>query len=345
MREELRLRLIELGSTDDEIARAEAEGWLPLLAFDCLLMPGQKRYDLAELAAAAGIDEELARRLWRAVGFPDVPAGIKAFTDRDVDAARLAFMQAPKSDIEGGALLQQVRVISGSLARIASVEAHGFTDLLQELHAMYSSDDDVALAIFDDKRLVAVSALIDYLHRVQLRAAVWRVSVLAAEPDVAIAVAFADLSGYTQLAAQLDAKSLSDLVGRWEALAYDTIAANGARVVKTIGDEVMYVGLARETVAASLALREGATAERLPPLRIGLAAGRVISRDGDYFGPVVNLASRHTELATEGEILVPASLRDELGPDPGIDAEWVSRGVQQVRSIGAVEVFALEPSR
>jgi adenylate cyclase len=345
MREELRLRLIELGATDDEIARADAEGWLPLLAFDCMLMPGQKRYDLASLAAAAGIDEELARRLWRAVGFPDVPAGVEAFTDRDVDAARLAFMQAPKGDIERGTLLQQVRVISGSLARIASVEANGFTDLLEELHAEYSSDDDVALAIFDDKRLAAVGALIDYLHRLQLRAAVWRVMVLAAEPEIAIAVGFADLSGYTKLSSQLDAPGLSDLVGRWEAVAYDTIAANGARVVKTIGDEVMYVGLTRETVAASLALRDAATAEGLPPLRIGLAAGPVVARDGDYFGPVVNLASRLTELAAAGEMLVPASLRAELGPDPGLDVEWVPRGIQQVRSIGPVEIFALERTR
>ena len=132
--------------------------------------------------AAAGIDEELARRLWRAVGFPDVPPGVEAFTDRDVDAARLAFMQAPESDIEQGTLLQQVRVISGSLARVASVEATGFSELLEELHGRYSSDDDVALAIFSDTRLAAVGVLIDYLHRLQLRAAVWRRMVLAADP-------------------------------------------------------------------------------------------------------------------------------------------------------------------
>jgi adenylate cyclase len=344
MREELRLRLLELGATDDEISRAETGGWLPLLAFDCMVMPGQKRYDLTSLAAAAGIDEELARRLWRAVGFPDVPAGVEAFTDRDVDAARLAFLQAPESDIEQGTLLQQVRVISGALARVASVEATGFSELLEDLHSRYSSEDDVALGVFSDPRLAAVGALIDYLHRLQLRAAVWRRMVLVAEPDVAIAVGFADLSGYTQLSAGLDAPSLSDLVGRWEAVAYDTIAANGARVVKTIGDEVMYVGLTNETVAASLALRDAAAAAGLPPLRIGVASGPVISRDGDYFGPVVNLASRLTEIAVPGEVLVPAALRDELRPDSGCDVHFVARGTQQLRSIGSVEVFAVERS-
>lgn len=342
MREELRQRLVELGTSDDEIDRAVAEGWLPLLAFDSMLMPGRREYDVATLAAAAGIEEEFARRLWRAVGFPDVPPGVNLFTERDVDAARLAFVQASERDIAQGTLLQQVRVISGSLARVAAVEATAFSELIEELQAAYTSDEDVALAVLTDMHLAEVSVLIDYVHRLQLRAAVWRRMVLAAAPDVALAVGFADLAGYTKLSAGLDAAQLSELVGRWEAVAYDTIAANGARVVKTIGDEVMYVGLTNEAVAASLALRDAAVSEELPRLRIGLAAGAVVSRDGDYFGPVVNLASRLTELAAPGEILVPAALREELQGGLGIDVDWAPRGVQQVRSIGPVEVFALE---
>ena len=316
MREELRRRLVELGAIDDDIERAVAQGWLPLLAFDCMLMPGRRTYDLAGLAAAAGLDEELARRLWRAVGFPDVPSGVAVFTDRDVDAARLALAQAPERDIEQGTLLQQVRVISGSLARVASVEADGLADELSELHKMYASDDEIALAVLSDTRLADVGVLIDYLHRLQLRAAVWRRMVLAAGPDIAIAVGFADLSGYTKLSATLDRTSLSELVGRWEAVAYDTIAANGARVVKTIGDEVMFVGLTNETVAASLALRDAAGRVAAAAAHPDSPPGPVVARDGDYFGPVVNLASRLTELAEPGEVLVPAALRDELSPGP-----------------------------
>ncbi len=254
----------------------------------------------------------------------------------------LAFAQASPNDVDRGALLQRIRVISGSLARVASVEATGFAESLDEMHASGMDEEAIALAIITDARLADVSVLIDYVHRLQLRAAVWRLVVLAAEPEVAIAVGFADLAGYTKLSATLDAMALSQLVGRWEAVAYDTVAANGARVVKTIGDEVMYVGLTNEAVAASLALREAATAEELPPLRIGLAAGPVVSLDGDYFGPVVNLASRLTELAAPGELLVPASLRDELTPSAGSGVRFVARGAQQVRSIGSVEVFALE---
>src|SRR5438128_2342255 len=109
MRADLRTRLVELGTADDDIERAEAQGWLPLLAFQQLLLPGARKYDLGALAAASGIDDELARRLWRAVGFPDVPSGAAVFTERDVDAARLAFRQAPIDDVGQATLLQQIR--------------------------------------------------------------------------------------------------------------------------------------------------------------------------------------------------------------------------------------------
>ncbi len=345
MREDLRSRLVSLGASDADISRADTQGWLPLLAFERTLLPGERRYDLAALVREAGIDEDLARGLWRAVGFPDVPADLAVFTERDVEAARLAFSQASPREIEQGTLLQQVRVISGSLARVAAVEAEGFTDLLAELKTQGVPDEEIALGLLDDTRLDEVGLLIDYVHRLQLRAAVWRRTVLAAEPEIAVAIGFADLAGYTPLSASLDAMELSELVGRWEAVAYDAVATSGARVVKTIGDEVMYVGLTNEAVAASLALREAAAAASLPAVRIGLAAGPVVSRDGDYFGPVVNLASRLTDLATPGEMLVPAALRDELQADPAGALHWVPKGVQQVRGIGSVEVFALERTR
>ena len=343
MREELYVRLVDLGASQQDIERADEQGWLPLLALECMLIPERRKYDLGTLAAEAGIGEDLARRLWRAVGFPDVPEGAVLFTDRDLAAARLAFAQARDRDVEQGVLLQQIRVISGSLARVASVEAEGFSEMIQTLHAADLPDDEIALAVLDDTRLTDVGVLIDDLHRIQLRAAVWRRTALVNEPDLAVSVGFADLSGYTTLSASMDSDSLSELVGRWEAMAYDAIAANGAQVVKTIGDEVMFVGLVHETVASALALRDVAETEGLPPLRIGVAAGEVLARNGDYFGPVVNLASRLTGVAGPGDVLVPAELWEELHTS-GSGVRGIPRGSQHLRSIGVVEVFALERS-
>jgi adenylate cyclase len=345
MRETLRERLLESGVTDDDIERAETEGWLPLLAFDCALLPGERRYDLVALAAAADIDVDLALHLWRAVGFPDVPTDAVVFSERDVAAARLALAQTGTRNTDAEVLLRQVRVISGALARIASVEADGFTELLEQLRASGLSDDAIAELFLNEQAFDQVAALVDYVHRLQLRAAVWRRTVRAAEPDVAVGVGFADLAGYTQLSAHLEPLDLADLHGRWEAVAYDTLAANGARVVKTIGDEVMFVGLTLDAMAAAIALRDAASVAALPALRIGLAAGFVVTRDGDYFGPVVNLASRLTELARPGELLVPTTLRDEIPEGAAGRFHFVEHGVRQVRSIGPVEVWALERSR
>ena len=342
MRDDLVQRLIDLGANPTDVERAAEEGWLPLLAFDRLLVPGFATYDAAALAAAAGLTGDSARRLWRALGFPDVPDGLPVFTERDLAAARLAVAQAGREARDEDTLLQQVRVISGSLARVAAVEADGFADFVQSERGNGTSDESIATAILSETRLSNLTVLIDYVHRLQLRAAVWRRMARDADPDLPIAVGFADLSGYTELSAELDAVALSRLVARWEAIAYDNVTRNGARVVKTIGDEVMFVGLTDETLLAAVELRAAATEAELPALRAGVAAGPVVWRDGDYFGPVVNLASRLTGVAARGEVLIPAELHTALSAATRSRLRFVDRGARFLRSIGSVELLAVE---
>ena len=102
-------------------------------------------------------------------------------------------------------------------------------------------------------------------------------------------------SGYTELAEGLDEHELSDLLARFETLAYDTVAASNGRIVKTIGDEVMFVGMPATVATIALALAERVAADPIvPDVRIGVAYGSLLARDGDFYGPVVNLASRIT---------------------------------------------------
>ncbi len=339
MRDELRRRLIELGASDDDLVRAEALAFVPLLALERRLLPGDHKYDVGQLAAAAGIEEAWAQRLWRAVGFPDVPLGVAAFSDRDVAAARQVVREAAEWHTDAETLLQRIRATSGAAARIAAVEAEVIADFVQRKRADGESDDDIALGFLSDERLDRLAALVDYVLRIQLRAAVWRRLALQADPDIAVAIGFADLAGYTALSGALDPVALSQLLNRWEAVAYDTIVEHGARVVKTIGDEVMFVGLPREVLASAIALRKAVTAEGLPPVRAGLAAGPVIPREGDFYGPVVNLASRLTAIAPANRILVPASMRGEV---PEGEFRFVPLGEQFLRGIGNVETCALE---
>jgi adenylate cyclase len=121
---------------------------------------------------------------------------------------------------------------------------------------------------------------------------------------------------------------------------YDTAAEHGGRVVKTIGDEAMFVGLSAVVARIAVALRDAAREHGLPAVRVGLAAGMVVARDGDFYGPVVNLASRLTEVVPPGEIYASGALRRELADDPSFT--WTAVGPLDLRSIGSVEAYRLE---
>ena len=120
---------------------------------------------------------------------------------------------------------------------------------------------------------------------------------------------------------------------------YDTVARHGGRVVKTIGDEVMFAGLSAQVARTALALRDAALEQELPAVRAGIAAGMVIARDGDFYGPVVNLASRITEIAPANAIFASEELHGDLADDPSF--EWTTLGTRDLRSIGPVEVYSL----
>jgi adenylate cyclase len=342
MRDELRDRLLALGATDEEVARAEAQGWVPLLTLDQLLIPATREYDVADVSERVGAHPEVLRRLWRAVGFPDVPDGLRVFTDRDVEAARtlLGGQFATAQDLTS--LLRDVRVISAAMARVASVISDYVGERVQEARIAGSDDELTALGLLDGFDLAELESLVDYELRLQLRASLWRRLALDAAPELKIAIGFADLSGYTELSAELESVELGRLVAAWEAVSYDTVIRSGARVVKTIGDEVMFAGLAHQVADAGLALVDEVAAVDLPAVRVGIAAGMVIPRGGDYYGPVVNLASRLTGEAANGEVLAPAAIGGEL---PAERFRCVPAGVRSLRGIGPVETVTVQPVR
>jgi adenylate cyclase len=339
VRPDLRRFLVDAGASEDDMARAEAEGWLALLALDRLVAPGAATHDIADVAALADCDEDRLRRLWRAVGFPDVPDGLAVYADADVEAARRLMHGGFGRRSDFSTVLRQVRAISSAMARLASVLAESYGDEVRDLRARGLSDEAAASALVDDFDGEELAALLLYSARLQLRAALWRRLGRDAVPDLGVAIGFADLSGYTELTAELDAEGLSEFVGRWEALAYDTVAQHGGRVVKTIGDEVMFAGLSLQVARTAIALRDTARADELPAVRAGIAAGMVVARDGDFYGPVVNLASRLSEIASAGQIYASDGLHDELAGNASF--VWAALGTRHLRSIGPVTVFCL----
>lgn len=350
MKRSLRRFLGRRGASGSEIENAEKDGYLALLVLDRAIMPGARRYTILELAQRAGTDLTTAKKVWRAIGFPDLPDTLPAFTDDDVNTLKSflrTFTQQWVLDWTIDRALPQARVVSASLARIADTITDEIARSFREAAMSGMSDEDIAELVADRINIDDIAELLVHVYRLQLRAAVWRRLANTARDapgTVTLAVGFVDLVGYTALSQMLDDEELAQLVQRFGDVTHDTVTAAGGRIVKTIGDAIMFITDTART-AAEIALRlteQTAGDELLPQTRAGLAYGGVLSREGDYFGPVVNLASRLTEIARPGSALISTELADALGSTPEFRLRRIPS--RRIRDIGKVEVFRLERS-
>jgi adenylate cyclase len=164
-----------------------------------------------------------------------------------------------------------------------------------------------------------VEELMGYVWRRHLAAAAARALSVDREEFAsrAMAVGFADLVGFTGLTRELDEIALGALVESFESVASDIVASAGARLVKTIGDEVLFVADDAPTAAeVAMQLSERIPQlDNIPDLRVGLACGTVLSRLGDVYGEPVNLASRLTSIARPGSVLVDREFAAALDGD------------------------------
>jgi len=160
--------------------------------------------------------------------------------------------------------------------------------------------------------------------------------------SVRLAIGFVDLVGFTSLTRQMDASELGGIVDRFQETAHDVTASQrGARVVKFVGDEVMFV-TPTASAACEIALRlvERFAGDASVTPRGGLAMGDVLVRSGDYYGPVVNLASRLAELAVPHEILIDEALCAEVA---GGGFRFEPAGRRMLKGFDApVRLFAVE---
>ncbi len=336
------------GITEVAINDAVALGRLHLLVADAVVIPDLGRYTSSELATRAGMEGELAARLWRAMGFPDPRADDAAFTDADLDALRTTKLMLDLGLMEESTAIQMTRVIGTSMSRIAEAELGA---------SIFSSSDlpdeqwaDI-LSTTIEATLPAVAGLLEYAWRRHLQAAVRRFALAGpvhigedgeAAPGVReLAVGFADLVGFTAQSQQLSESSLAALVRRFEDLAYEAVVGHGGRVIKMIGDEVMYaVDDPGAAVLIGLSLSEAyAHDDLLSDVRVGLAFGHVLARDGDVFGPVVNAAHRIVNVARPGTVVCHGSILEPLDDDPRF--LWRSLQRRYLKDIGRVDLYTV----
>ena len=315
-----------------------------LQALEDELLGGVRRYNREQVAERAGVDIELARTLWRALGFADVDDDRLAFTDRDVEALRTVRSLVESGIIDDDAQLSVTRAMGQSLSRLADWQVATITEALGRPDTL-TTEDATAVA----RELVPVmEGLIGYVWRRHLAALAGRVfagdrdeALLAGASTGSMVVGFADLVAFTSLTRHVGEQELADLVDRFEGLVADVVARCGGRVVKMVGDEVMFTADDAATGAEiAMTLAEGVAADDdLPELRVGAAYGPLLSRLGDVYGEPVNIASRLTSTARPGSVLVDKELAAALEGDE----RWRLRRVppRPVRGYSLLQGFRL----
>ena len=285
------------------------------------LLGGQCRYTRIQVSEATGVDRDRAQQLWMAMGFPEVGDDEAVFTDGDVEALRTWDALVASGTIAREEEVAHARVMGQTLARLAEWQAR---EVMARADALTQDTDAGRAAGAADM----VTTLLPVIEQLQLY--VWRRHLAAAADRIlptspgelaaaTMTVGFADIVGYTRVARHSDIEELAALLETFEEDTSDAVVSNRGQVVKTVGDEVLFV-TDRPADAAEIALRltsPDRDRRGLPALRVGMATGRVLTRFGDVYGPVVNLAARLTSLARPGTALVDAELAAALRADGG----------------------------
>ena len=340
------------GLTPEEIDAAEADGTDELLAIDQVVLPEALEYGIDELAETSGLDVEEIRAYWRALGFADPAPGERVFSEIDVEILQSV------SEIREGLTdpvlsLQMTRVLGSSMARFAAAVVEAGEARSTGRHEAIVDGDAEAVAEYEASSLAVQSGnllpflteVMEYAFRRHLRAAARRRITLATVPvGDGLTVGFADMVRFTKLSQQLDDHGLAQLVTQFDELTNEIVATNGGRIVKMIGDEAMFTVEAPDQ-AAHIALELAAVFRKrddLPGVRVGLASGPVLARDGDVYGPVVNLASRLVEACRTDSVVVSQSTRDHLVDNPAFKLR--SLGMKHLRHVGTVRLYRLRPA-
>ncbi len=310
-----------------------------------VLLGGEPKYRKAEVADLAGVDVARAETLWQAMGFAHVDDDAVVFTDSDVTALRQLVQLVSAEIITPEVEAAVARSLAQALSRLAEWQVGIFKSVLGTSFV----EDAETSAKFTEAILPLMAQLQEYVWRRHLAATVTREledsGVGNSADERTLVVGFADIVGYTRLVRDFSEIELARLIEDFEHLTTAVIAQNHGRVVKTVGDEVLFLAdTAADAAEIALALHEGVEHEtRMPPLRIGLAQGQVLARFGDVYGSTVNLASRLTAAARPASVLIDGECATALRRNPAFSL--VSIGPKKVQGFGGLRAWSLRRPR
>jgi adenylate cyclase len=343
-------RMRERGYSLEEIRRAMESGRLAFGFVEGMLPAHERLHSLEEAATETGLEPALIERLFLSMGFN--ADALEQISDEDVEMLRhvAAVLSAGFPLV---ALLQLVRVYGQALAQMADAEVRLFHLYVHEplmrdgVPAWQMGEEMAELA---GALLPLASPIMERVHQRFLTHFVEQDVVGHMEADLdgapldlgrlRVAIAFADLAGYTRLTEEAGEEEAVDAVERFIEDVAVTLPEE-ARVIKTIGDEVMIVGSDAGAVVDWAVGFQRLVADRRPLPRIGVHYGPTLYRDGDYYGREVNLAARVAARAAGGEVLVTRPVVDLAGRH----LEFERIGEVRLKGFDhATELFLARPS-
>ncbi|HEY2206107.1 MAG TPA: adenylate/guanylate cyclase domain-containing protein [Pseudonocardia sp.] len=280
------------------------------------ILGGPRRYTKAQLVGESSIDTDFADRLWRSLGFAEVADDEVVFTDGDREAVAALEKLREAGLVPGEVEEAMSRAVGQAMAGLADWQIEMLYQIVDYGHSPVGDDEIVELG----ERIIPMLEQVQvYVWRRHLAAAAGRLVTAHPSQDETrtLAVGFADLVGFSRATRRSSPADLTQLIEGFQRITNDVVAEHRGRVVKTVGDEVLFVAdHADDGALIALDLLEQLAAnESLPQLRIGLALGDVVTRFGDVFGEAVNIASRLTTHARPGRILVDRNLAAALEAD------------------------------
>ena len=326
-------RLRERGHTLKSIRRATKEGKLASNQIEQLFGEAHGRLTVHDAAAATGLEPALIERVWTSLGLPG--RGLDSLTDEDIQALQYAASML-SSGFPLVAFLQLARVYGQALAQIADAEVRLFhlyvhEPLIREGMPGIQMGEEMEHLARD--LLPLASPLMDFVHQRYLQHyieqdVVGHMEIDTADGDTAlgrlrVTIAFCDLAGYTRYTEEQGENEAVSFVERFVDAVVNTLP-EGARVIKTIGDEVMIVGQDAQALTDWAVGFQTLFTERPEP-RIGIHHGATVYRDGDYFGREVNTASRVVARARGGEVLVTDSVVERVSESERLVFEEVGQ--------------------
>jgi len=285
------------------------------------MLSGRPRYTTVEVAERSGVPIDELERQWRSLGVA-VPGRDEVVMSADDLAAADRIREVLDAGLDSDQLAELSRTIAVAMSQFAAASR-------QVVGQTFVGEGGTEGEVSDRVKQGAgglvptVGPTLDYVYRLHLReqlrhAAFDEVSdggIVASPPDAgALAVGFADLVDFTKLGEQLPPEELGRVTGRLEVIARE-VSHGPVRLVKLIGDAVMFASADTDALLEAAhelleRMAEGEDEDELPLIRAGCAYGPVFTRGGDYYGRSVNLASRITETARPGSVLVTEEIRD-----------------------------------